>query len=111
MCRAATHQRDLDRVVGRRANVQALKATRVRTAKLQPVILQRSSAADPDERRAPGLHSLGETTRVVSPRHDRALPARVQPLTHQRLVVTRWRVSNAVSVSYTHLTLPTKRIV
>jgi len=37
-------------------------------------------AADPDGRRAPGLHSLGETTQVVSPRHDRALPARVQPL-------------------------------
>jgi len=42
----------------RQASVQS---TRVRTAGLQPVIVQLLIAADPDGRRAPGLHSLGET--------------------------------------------------
>ena len=41
---------------------EALRAARVRTAELQPVIVQRSVLRTLMEERAPGLHSLGENT-------------------------------------------------
>lgn len=43
-----------------RAKPTADRGNKVRTAKLQPVFTAASGAADPDERRAWGLHSLAE---------------------------------------------------
>src|SRR6185369_11490493 len=56
--RAATHQERRRSVTCRLGSSQS----RVRTARLQTVIRAALSAADPDERRAPGLHSLVETS-------------------------------------------------
>ncbi len=54
------------------------RENKVRTAKLQPVFAAAVCAADPDERRAWGLHSLAEVALAsLPPKYSRALPTQV----------------------------------
>lgn len=76
--------------------VALMLRARVRTDKLQPVIRaarahRRALAADPDERRARGPHSLAADRMLCRPEFNRHTPRRSKPLFINESRITRWR--------------------
>ena len=76
--------------------IASIVRAKVRTEQLQPVIDAAVLAADPDEERTRGPHSLAEDGLRRLHEFNRHTPRRSN-LAHQRFRITRWRESVRVS--------------